>query len=168
MRSRSVIAPGIPLLGLYFWLCGASDRGLAGSTCLDKAQDAETTIAEGQSNTTQTDKEALAAIRQLIGDRGAEPAEKVFQHIEVLKGKQASRLPGMMSALTGLLGVNCSYCHVPGRWESEEKKPKQITREQFDMLKTINDRYFRGEQKVNCWTCHRGHPIPQTLSPTRK
>jgi hypothetical protein len=39
------------------------------------------------------------------------PAEEVFKNIEILKGKPASRLPGMMTALNGLLGVKCAYCH---------------------------------------------------------
>jgi photosynthetic reaction center cytochrome c subunit len=138
--------------------------GGAGSTKL--ANDAK---APSQSEPASGDQErALAEVRRFIGDRGAEPAEKVFQHIEVLKGKPASRLPGMMRALTGLLGVRCSHCHVPGHWDSEEKHTKQVTREQFAMQATINSRYFHDENKVTCWTCHRGQPIPESLPPARK
>jgi photosynthetic reaction center cytochrome c subunit len=111
---------------------------------------------------------ALDEIKRQIGERGAEPAEKVFRHIEVLKGKPASRLPGMMGALTGLLGVRCSHCHIPEHWDSEQKHAKQVTREQFAMQADINSRYFGGKGTITCWTCHRGHPIPEALPPARK
>src|SRR5689334_20986496 len=64
---------------------------------------------------------ALSEIKRKIAGSEDEPAEKVFKNIEILKGKKASRLPGMMSALTGLLGVNCTYCHIKDKWDSEEK-----------------------------------------------
>src|SRR5205085_11616189 len=67
---------------------------------------------------------ALAEVQKRLAGHEDEPAEKVFANIQILKGKKASRLPGMMSALTGLLGVDCSHCHVPGKWASEEKAAK--------------------------------------------
>jgi len=104
--------------------------------------------------------EAIAEIKKRIAGREDEPAEKVFKNIEILKGKKASRLPGMMSALTGLLGVNCTYCHVKGQWDSEEKPTKQTARKMFLMIGGINKDYFEGKNAVSCWTCHRGNPHP--------
>jgi len=104
--------------------------------------------------------EAIAVIKKRIVGREDEPAEKVFKNIEILKGKKASRLPGMMSALTGLLGVNCTYCHVKGQWDSEEKPTKQTARKMFLMIGGINKDYFEGKNAVSCWTCHRGNPHP--------
>jgi hypothetical protein len=66
-------------------------------------------------------KELLDSVRDRIKGRENEPAEKVFGNIELLRGKPASRLPGMMTALTGLLGVTCTTCHVPGRFESARR-----------------------------------------------
>ena len=103
---------------------------------------------------------AIAEIKKRIAGREDEPAEKVFKNIEILKGKKASRLPGMMAALTGLLGVNCTCCHVPDKWDSEEKPAKQTARRMFRMIGAINDDYFEGQNKVSCWTCHRGNPHP--------
>jgi hypothetical protein len=103
---------------------------------------------------------AVAEIKKRIAGREDEPAEKVFKNIEILKGKKASRLPGMMSALTGLLGVNCTYCHVNGQWDSEEKPTKQTARKMFRMVGGINKDYFEGKNAVSCWTCHRGNPHP--------
>jgi len=104
--------------------------------------------------------QAMADIKKRIAGRENEPAEKVFKNIEILKGKNASRLPGMMLALTGLLGVNCTYCHVKDQWDSEEKPTKQTARKMFRMIGVINDDFFERQNKVSCWTCHRGNPHP--------
>jgi hypothetical protein len=103
----------------------------------------------------------LEEIRKQIAGREEEPAEKVFQNIEILQGKKASRLPGMMKALTGLLGVDCKYCHVPGHWELEEKKAKVVARQHFAMQAAIMKQYFSDENKISCWTCHRGKPLAE-------
>jgi photosynthetic reaction center cytochrome c subunit len=89
------------------------------------------------------------------------PAEEVFHNIEILKGKPASRLPGMMTALNGLLGVKCAYCHDVNAWEKEV--PAKITsRHMFAMLRSTNTKYFSGENPnpITCWTCHRGAAKP--------
>lgn len=105
-----------------------------------------------------TKQEYLDEVRTLIRGHEDEPAENVFKNIEILKGKKASRLPDMMNALTGLLGVECNYCHTPGHWEDDDKKPKQIARKHFQLIKSVNHDYFQDENKVSCWTCHRGQP----------
>jgi hypothetical protein len=168
MTSKSIRA--ICVVASCLILCGGrTDEGPGNSAAVENASDGGSAAVNNQPDTARGDKDWLAEIKRFIGKRGSEPAEKVFQHIDLLKGRPASRLPGTMAALTGLLGVHCSYCHIPGRWESDEKSTKQVTREQFAMQKTINDRYFRGEQKVNCWTCHRGRAVPEELpSATKK
>jgi Photosynthetic reaction centre cytochrome C subunit len=105
-------------------------------------------------------KEFLDGIRERIKGRENEPAEAVFRNIELLRGKPASRLPGMMSALTGLLGVTCTSCHVPGRFESEELAPKRTARQHFRMQAALNQEYFAGANAISCWTCHRGAARP--------
>jgi photosynthetic reaction center cytochrome c subunit len=119
------------------------------------------TLAFCQSTSPQEEAkkgEYLSEVQQLIGSRGDEPAENIFHNIEILRGKKASRLPGMMEALTGLLGVNCSFCHIPGHWELDEKPPKMIARKHFKMQASINEQYFNNENKISCWTCHHGRP----------
>ena len=89
------------------------------------------------------------------------PAEEVFHNIEILKGKPASRLPGMMTALNGLLGVKCAYCHDVNAWEKEI--PTKITsRHMFAMIGDTNKKYFNGANPnpITCWTCHRGAAKP--------
>ena len=89
------------------------------------------------------------------------PAEEVFKNIEILKGKPASRMPGMMTTLNGLLGVKCDYCHDVNAWEKEI--PTKITsRHMFAMIGDTNKKYFSGESPnpITCWTCHRGAAKP--------
>ncbi len=90
------------------------------------------------------------------------PAEQVFKNIDILKGKPASRLPGMMKALNGLLGVECTYCHVAGAWEKEEPEAKRTARRMFKMIGNVSQNYFQGKNEVTCWTCHHGGPKPSS------
>src|SRR5712692_671930 len=90
------------------------------------------------------------------------PAEQVFKNIEILKSKPASRLPGMMKALNGLLGVPCTHCHVKDAWEKEEPQAKVTSRRMFAMLGGVTAKYFAGGDQLSCWTCHRGQPKPPT------
>src|SRR5215469_3626933 len=78
----------------------------------------------GQNSSLQKPK---AASEEILIPPGKEnlPAELVFQNIQILKGKPASRLPGMMKALNHLLGVQCTYCHVQGAWQNENPEPKK-------------------------------------------
>jgi len=105
-------------------------------------------------------KEAIAALNKRLAGHEDEPAETFFKNIEILRGKKASRLPGMMSALTGLLGVDCSYCHIKNAWDREDKPTKQTARKMFRMIAAINKDNFEGKNAVSCWTCHRGNPHP--------
>lgn len=109
------------------------------------------------------DREMLERIRALVAGRETEPAEKVFKNIDLLKGKPASRLPAMMTALTGLLGVGCPACHVPGNFPSDERPAKKTARLHFAMQAALNREYFGGANAITCFTCHRGKRIPDTF-----
>jgi hypothetical protein len=107
-------------------------------------------------------REPRATGEEILIPQGNEslPAEQVFHNIEILKGKPAARLPGMMKGLNRLLGVQCTHCHVAGAWDKEELAPKRTAREMFKMLGNISEKYFDDENKVSCWTCHGGNPKP--------
>jgi hypothetical protein len=86
-------------------------------------------------------------------------AEAAFKDIEVLRGLPSIDVQRIMGIMTVSLGVDCTYCHVPGSFESPHPK-KEIARKMLRMVKTINKDYVGG--KVNCYTCHRGSPQPAT------
>ncbi|MCI0420556.1 MAG: photosynthetic reaction center cytochrome c subunit [Acidobacteria bacterium] len=131
---------------------------LALNTAINRAA-SQTPAPPTQERTWQ--QAALAEIQNRLAGREKELAERVFKNIEVLKGKEAARLPGMMVALTGLLGVDCAYCHVRDQWEKEDKPAKQITRQHFQMQARLNKEFFAGQNAITCWTCHRRQPKPE-------
>ncbi len=111
---------------------------------------------------------ALAKIREAIKGRENEPAEKVFKNIQTLKGVPAARLLGIMDfGYSRSLGVDCTHCHVPDKWESDEKRPKPVAREMVLMVGKINNDLLKSikglaseKPTVNCTTCHRGEVKP--------
>jgi len=63
--------------------------------------------------------------------------------------------------------VTCTHCHVPEKWESDEKAQKPIAREMAGMMAKINGELLKGIKNlksetptVNCTTCHRGEVKP--------
>jgi hypothetical protein len=87
-------------------------------------------------------------------------AEDVFKNIQTYKGKPAASVIPSMEALTGFLGVECAYCHVDREWEKDDKPPKKTARKMFEMVGYLNESHFGGQDRISCWTCHRGHPKP--------
>ena len=96
--------------------------------------------------------------------------DSVFKNIQLFKGTKnftAEHFLLMMNIGWGKgLGVSCTYCHVPGKWESDEKPAKKIAREMYGIRQLVNDKLktIQGLQSdqplINCGTCHQGKPIP--------
>jgi len=66
----------------------------------------------------------------------------------------------VMFAMPTALGVRCDFCHNMEDRASDEKPTKVTARKMMQMVKDINANTFNGEQKVACWTCHRGEQKP--------
>ena len=113
------------------------------------------------------DSGAAMVLRSIAGDEN-EPAESVFKNIKILKGVPAGRLVGIMNMGFGRsLGVSCGFCHVPGKWDLDDKEEKNTARLMFTMVQAINRDYMSkvpndrgGPPVVGCMTCHRGSPRP--------
>lgn len=111
---------------------------------------------------------ALAKLREQIKGRETEPAEKVFKNMQMLKQMPARRLLAVMEmGYARSLGVNCTHCHVPEKWEAEDKPQKQIARDMWAMMGTINTQLLKNVKNlksetptINCTTCHRGQIKP--------
>ncbi|MEP6787471.1 MAG: hypothetical protein ABJB40_03510 [Acidobacteriota bacterium] len=81
-------------------------------------------------------KAALAKLREQIKGKENDSAEKVYKNIQtpMLKAMPAPRLLSVMEfGYARSLGVTCTHCHVPDKWESEDKPQKQITRDMAAM-----------------------------------
>jgi len=87
--------------------------------------------------------------------------EEAYKNVQVLKGIPADRLIPAMQFITSSLGVECSFCHVEGAFEKDDKKPKQVARKMMKMMFAINQENFEGKREVTCYSCHRGssHPL---------
>jgi photosynthetic reaction center cytochrome c subunit len=87
--------------------------------------------------------------------------EEAYKNIQVLKGLPGDQLIPAMQFITSSLGVECSFCHVEGAFEKDDKKPKQVARKMMQMMFVINQQNFEGKREVTCYSCHRGsaHPV---------
>ena len=98
------------------------------------------------------------------------PDDSVFKNIKIQKGITASHLVNAMEfGYARALGVRCQHCHVEGKYDSEDKKQKQIARDMMVMQQAINDSRLKripnlksAKPVVNCTTCHRGQVKPAT------
>ncbi|HEV7698902.1 MAG TPA: c-type cytochrome [Pyrinomonadaceae bacterium] len=113
---------------------------------------------------------ALAKLREQIKGHEQEPGEKVFKNLQMpfFKSGPAARLLAVMEmGYARSLGVDCTHCHVPEKWDADEKPQKQITRDMAGMMARINGELLKGIKNlksenptVNCTTCHRGEVKP--------
>jgi hypothetical protein len=118
---------------------------------------------------------AIAKLKEQIKGKENEPAETVFKNIQTLKGTPAGRLLAIMEfGYARSLGVSCNHCHVPEKWESEEKNTKQIARDMWAMMGKINTELLKNIKNlksetpiINCTTCHRGQTKPALNLPTK-
>jgi Photosynthetic reaction centre cytochrome C subunit len=109
--------------------------------------------AKPSSSPTFDQAAALAKLREQIKGRENEPAAAVFKNI----------------------GVDCTHCHVPEKWEADEKPEKQISRDMSAMVFRINGELLKGIKNlkgpnpiINCTTCHRGSTKPALDLPRMK
>jgi hypothetical protein len=65
-----------------------------------------------------------------------------------------------MQFITYSLGVECSFCHVEGAFEKDDKKPKETARKMMQMVAAINLQNFDAKREVTCFSCHRGAQRP--------
>jgi photosynthetic reaction center cytochrome c subunit len=90
-------------------------------------------------------------------------AAEAYQNVHVLKDIPADQLIPAMQFITYSLGVECSYCHVEGALEKDDKTPKQTARKMMQMMAAINRDNFESKQMVTCNSCHRGSPQPISI-----
>jgi photosynthetic reaction center cytochrome c subunit len=94
---------------------------------------------------------------------GGKSAVEAYRNIQVLKEIPADQLVPAMQFITYSLGVECSYCHVEGALEKDDKKPKLTARKMMQMMAAINRDNFDLRQVVTCNSCHRGAPRPLAI-----
>jgi photosynthetic reaction center cytochrome c subunit len=105
-----------------------------------------------------------AGIDATISENSAAPAskrtEEIFKNIQILKGIPSEQLIPAMQFMASSLGVECSYCHVEGHFEKDDKKQKQTARKMMQMMFALNKANFDDQREITCYTCHRGTHLP--------
>lgn len=102
-----------------------------------------------------------AARAQMSGmTTGGRLTEEVYKNIQVLRGIPAEQLQPTMQFVADSLGVRCSFCHVSGANDRDDKEQKQTARRMMQMVLAVNKNSFGGRRVVTCYTCHRGSSVP--------
>lgn len=94
------------------------------------------------------------------GQSNTKTAAEAFKNIQVLKDIPADQLIPAMQFISASLDVECNFCHVQGKMDSDEKKPKETARQMITMTEAINKNNFGGHQEVTCYSCHHGSEHP--------
>jgi photosynthetic reaction center cytochrome c subunit len=92
-------------------------------------------------------------------------AEQVFKNITELKGTPADQLVPAMTFIAASLGVECTFCHVEGKMELDEKETKKTARNMMAMTAALNKASFGGKREVTCYSCHHGAHHPAGTPP---
>jgi hypothetical protein len=103
------------------------------------------------------------------------PVEQTRKNIQVLKGLPEGQLFSLMNFISASMGVRCDHCHViAGKnaqgqnnwvWESDDKPQKLAARRMMRMTMQLNQTNLADfhNQKITCYTCHRGSTDPARL-----
>src|SRR5947209_5904033 len=97
-----------------------------------------------------------------------QPAEQVYKNIVQLKGTPADQLIPAMQFMSASLGVECSFCHVQGKMEADDKPAKKTARTMMAMTAAINKDSFGGRTQVTCNSCHHGSTRPAAVPAVRE
>lgn len=99
----------------------------------------------------------------VTNSRDHKSAAERYRNIQVLTDVPEDELIPAMQFMTYALGVECSYCHMEGALEKDDKKTKLIARKMMRMMLAINRDNFDSKQMVTCNSCHRGAPRPVSI-----
>lgn len=110
---------------------------------------------------------ALATPQTAVAQSGGstKTAGEVFKNVTQLKDIPADQLMPSMQLISIALGVECSFCHAPGKMEADDKPAKKTTRVMIAMTAEINKTHFGGRQQMSCYSCHRGSERPMGTPP---
>jgi photosynthetic reaction center cytochrome c subunit len=101
-------------------------------------------------------------------------AASVYQNVQVLKDLSVGQLTRVMLAMNQWVAPpeqSCNYCHG-ANMASDDRYTKVVARRMLQMTRYLNTEWkdHVGKTGVTCYTCHRGHAVPQNVwfeSPTQ-
>jgi hypothetical protein len=116
---------------------------------------------------TPTDGGATAATDPIdaapAGDTKPPPKdEKKLTNIKVLpKSWSYAKVEKYMKTYERALGQECDFCHDEDDFADDGNKHKKIARDMITMQNSLNRKYFKGQSKITCYTCHQGKKEPK-------
>ena len=147
-----------------------------GSLALAAAASAQAPAATPAAGDPAAEAQRMAnEVRASIAGKEQALAKDVFKNVMIFPDMPADRfLRVMENGWSRALGVDCTHCHVPGNWASDEKRAKEVARGMTKLVATIRTQLKAIEAlgdenpNVNCTTCHRGQVKPSgNLGPPR-
>jgi sugar phosphate isomerase/epimerase len=108
-----------------------------------------------------------ACFQRAVADDAA-PTGSPFKNVKILTNVTSkAEMRDAMKKQAASLGVKCVHCHVPGKFDLDEKPEKEKARKMLRMVAELNTKYFADEDdaKVTCFTCHAGKEKPDNDIP---
>ena len=96
------------------------------------------------------------------GRKGGGGGRAPHKNLKIIKDDEVGP---MMRAFTQSLGVRCDYCHIQGKFDSDENPKKETARMMLTMAHDLNAKFPDGKVHITCYTCHRGKTTPETEIP---
>jgi photosynthetic reaction center cytochrome c subunit len=100
-------------------------------------------------------------------------ARDVYENVQVLGDLTEDNFNRVMNAITAWVAPDqgCAYCHGDGGLETygaDDLYTKVVSRRMIQMTQNINENWdghvnANREVGVNCYTCHRGEPVPSDI-----
>lgn len=95
-------------------------------------------------------------------------AGTIYKNVQVLKDLNVAQFARVMVAMTQWVAPpdqSCGYCHSVANMASDQRYTKVVARRMLQMVRHINTDWKShvGATGVTCYTCHRGHVVPQQV-----
>lgn len=84
-----------------------------------------------------------------------------YTNLKVLKSPE--HLMDVMRAFNVALRADCAFCHTAPNFASDTRPTKVVARQMIQMTEGLNATL--GNDRVTCYTCHRGDQMPKTVHP---
>jgi photosynthetic reaction center cytochrome c subunit len=106
-----------------------------------------------------------------VPEGGEELAKDIYENVQVLGDLTDDNFNRLMNAMTQWVSPDegCAYCHGDeGEFASDDYYQKVVARRMIQMTQHINEEWDAhvnavDEVGVNCYTCHRGEPVPSDI-----